>query len=109
METRHPQQHNRRFGSSYRTYEEWKPDFEALYDDGTVGSYRTYEEWKLSVTNRVVPLKASSYRTYEEWKPAAIQECSEPFASVLTVPMRNGNRSITRMVIKRLAKFLPYL
>jgi len=69
METRHPQQHNRRFGSSYRTYEEWKPDFEALYDDGTVGSYRTYEEWKLSQNS------ISNGRTIY----------------VLTVPMRNGN------------------
>ena len=78
--------------SSYRTYEEWKPNIENLNSSMTeLSSYRTYEEWKLSRPiifikssakflpylwgmetrggQRVLMLqRLGSYRTYEEWK-----------------------------------------
>jgi len=77
--------------SSYRTYEEWKPQSPwGLINGVRVSSYRTYEEWKLfqSPTSLSSPLRflpylwgmetvhsefdsfdrVGSYRTYEEWK-----------------------------------------
>ena len=40
----------------------------------------------------------SSYRTYEEWKPSS-NGSSYACISVLTVPMRNGNRFLARVWI----------
>ena len=57
------------FGSSYRTYEEWKQQFiQLLLCRKEKRSYRTYEEWKLSSIFQSLFDYPSSYRTYEEWK-----------------------------------------
>jgi len=105
---------------SYRTYEEWKPFSLPAFRKILHGSYRTYEEWKLG--NRIIyPYQlVSSYRTYEEWKHrwARGGVCMAEFLpylwgmetrsgiqyytswnTVLTVPMRNGNKSCI---------FIPY-
>ena len=37
--------------SSYRTYEEWKPDWNDDIPVYVFGSYRTYEEWKHRLLN----------------------------------------------------------
>jgi len=78
---------------SYRTYEEWKPIYVKDADNGVVGSYRTYEEWKLShVWPRHLP-DTRSYRTYEEWKHRYQIFSCIMLTTVLTVPMRNGNKA----------------
>jgi len=64
----------------------------------TSSSYRTYEEWKRSDHIEFFAWYTRSYRTYEEWK----HKHNWRFQSslwVLTVPMRNGNRS-TSLIIK---------
>ena len=100
---------------SYRTYEEWKPHSSWQRSINVLSSYRTYEEWKptniifLSISYlKFLPYlwgmeteqsftirihKHSSYRTYEEWKLPKSYVLFQPFISVLTVPMRNGNFS----------------
>jgi len=103
------------FVSSYRTYEEWKPESTDWHSHNVFGSsYRTYEEWKLADPGLSRINSNSSYRTYEEWKRGgatgaqAISVWFLPYLwgmeththkqqchcqnIVLTVPMRNGNR-----------------
>ena len=46
METCYPRHGEHTAGSSYRTYEEWKPKVDALTEQVQDRSYRTYEEWK---------------------------------------------------------------
>ena len=54
---------------SYRTYEEWKPQYPTLNSAVLrTGSYRTYEEWKPEGMFNKHYTSFSSYRTYEEWK-----------------------------------------
>ena len=55
-------------------------------------SYRTYEEWKPRGELSVTWYKKGSYRTYEEWKQVSTYGDRTIWNSVLTVPMRNGNR-----------------
>jgi len=103
------------FLSSYRTYEEWKQYIFICSYVHVFGSYRTYEEWKLGLaiyisqgTYQFLPylwgmetvcilhflqeLIQCSYRTYEEWKRSASFIFCRSWFSVLTVPMRNGNK-----------------
>jgi len=81
-----------RLPSSYRTYEEWKPSKGISFTRLQKGSYRTYEEWKQVVTILIhTNFNAGSYRTYEEWKLVNKKFCMS-LISVLTVPMRNGNK-----------------
>ncbi len=61
-------------------------------------SYRTYEEWKLLDDTRSSTWNLSSYRTYEEWKPTTRDIASITFL-VLTVPMRNGNRTLLENIL----------
>jgi len=67
--------------SSYRTYEEWKPEALAWIATVMVCSYRTYEEWKLATLQFVIPVLLRSYRTYEEWKPSFIFKVSRSICS----------------------------
>jgi len=82
---------------SYRTYEEWKPNKFKIIIVIFLGSYRTYEEWKLSSGINGISIDICSYRTYEEWKLVFSILYDESDTSVLTVPMRNGNRLKTDM------------
>ncbi len=79
--------------SSYRTYEEWKPQTQLQTQEQYQSSYRTYEEWKHLQETMTEQLSKTlgSYRTYEEWKRCFNIKCSACKFKVLTVPMRNGN------------------
>jgi len=68
METTIPQPNPHQERSSYRTYEEWKPNVKLEIPNKNIGSYRTYEEWKPAHVVSHKPV-IGSYRTYEEWKP----------------------------------------
>jgi len=96
-----------------------------------MGSYRTYEEWKPQFNNSQKRWQCSSYRTYEEWKPSRISaivganlwflpylwgmetslgtQAYIPHFSVLTVPMRNGNSMYGTFFNAVSFVFLPYL
>jgi len=76
---------------SYRTYEEWKPNFANDNKYGNICSYRTYEEWKRDSWKHGFVFVKGSYRTYEEWKLVNITKIKKGVIEVLTVPMRNGN------------------
>ena len=54
---------------SYRTYEEWKPEYRFVRAWTYTCSYRTYEEWKQRYSIITHTYVSGSYRTYEEWKP----------------------------------------
>ncbi len=56
-----------------------------------MSSYRTYEEWKHNGVLDSKVEKQCSYRTYEEWKQPCDGVHCHGLATVLTVPMRNGN------------------
>jgi len=60
-------------------------------------SYRTYEEWKPKTIWLLRAIEFRSYRTYEEWKLGYRSPISGQ-QSVLTVPMRNGNKLTTLKV-----------
>ena len=94
--------------SSYRTYEEWKPDTQKIVTLNITSSYRTYEEWKPLTMKDDNVLNKGSYRTYEEWKlPIRIRTAI--ISKVLTVPMRNGNEVNNEKMKRKMGRFLPYL
>ena len=76
--------------SSYPTYEEWKLPKNLKPDRFLECSYPTYEEWKqFNIFPASVPFRGS-YPTYEEWKRNLYGDATKT-ASVLILPMRNGN------------------
>jgi len=78
--------------SSYRTYEEWKPQLFHRHRLRILNrSYRTYEEWKQHLQKLRQMQRYGSYRTYEEWKQVKEAQLKLDGVKVLTVPMRNGN------------------
>jgi len=81
---------------SYRTYEEWKLSSTASPRCTSTRSYRTYEEWKPAEEANQTQEQKSSYRTYEEWKHFTFVPDWVSVLFVLTVPMRNGNRSFLK-------------
>jgi len=96
------------FDCSYRTYEEWKHFLPINHYNQVKCSYRTYEEWK-RVEDWVSQEDVDgSYRTYEEWKRKLKGAFQELQISVLTVPMRNGNRIFVLNWLVQF-RFLPYL
>jgi len=80
---------------SYRTYEEWKLDT-SRFRNLHVFSFLPYL-WGMEtqVFQCKGWFKVSSYRTYEEWKPTMLMQAIVYVWKVLTVPMRNGNPTIT--------------
>ena len=89
-------------GCSYRTYEEWKHHVHIYITTFIISSYRTYEEWKLAfdLLYRVSTV-FGSYRTYEEWKRFFGTGTKNNYNGVLTVPMRNGNKDGTLIMVGR--------
>ena len=79
-----------------------------LYLNHCSSSYRTYEEWKPNFANDNKCSNICSYRTYEEWKPRSYLFSLYTVSYVLTVPMRNGNYVFSR-VYSSVSSFLPYL
>jgi len=76
--------------SSYPTYEEWKRESISRRRFFGGCSYPTYEEWKqFNIFPASVPFRGS-YPTYEEWKRNLYGDATKT-ASVLILPMRNGN------------------
>ena len=76
---------------SYPTYEEWKLYLRNIKFSPVTSSYPTYEEWKLLWSNELNNSFFGSYPTYEEWKQWKERRSFAPCASVLILPMRNGN------------------
>jgi len=108
METEGDAQKHDTGTSSYRTYEEWKLFGVETRGFSAASSYRTYEEWKLFSMFSSLISTICSYRTYEEWKLVLRILVRLSRLSVLTVPMRNGNRTdISDCVIEKPVLTVP--
>jgi len=126
------QDQTQKYSCSYRTYEEWKPQWRIWV--GFCGSIvltvpmRNGNKYLIITSFETVPFLPylwgmetlageygllshwlRSYRTYEEWKQSSGSLQVDDATKVLTVPMRNGNISVCTVSNLVSKPFLPYL